>query len=103
MIQIQTDGLGQSYIEWAQIPNPDPDCYKRAWIQTREGDKDWAGTGRYLNVVRIDRNRPGLGGSPTDFRFFPIFLMLKFWRRSLPQSARLRDAGCLEIQNETQK
>ena len=70
MIQIQTDTLGQPYNEWAQIESPDPDGYKRAWIQVREGDKDWARTRRYLNVVRIDRNRPGLGGSPTDF---PIF------------------------------
>jgi hypothetical protein len=70
MIQIQTDSLGQPYIEWAQIANPEPDGYKRAWIQVKEGDKDWAGTRRYLNVVRINRSRPGSGGNPTDF---PVF------------------------------
>jgi len=70
MIEIQTDTLGQRYIEWAQNGNI-PDGYKRAWIQRKTGDKDWAGTGRYLNVVRIDPNRPGIGGNPTDF---PIFL-----------------------------
>ncbi len=70
MIKIETDTKGQRYIEWAQ--NGDiPDGYKRAWIQHKtEPDKDWAGTGRYLNVVRIDRNKPGIGGNPTDF---PIF------------------------------
>jgi hypothetical protein len=70
MIKIETDSKGQRYIEWAQNENL-PDGYKRAWIQHKtEPDKDWAGTKRYLNVVRIDRNRPGAGGNPTDF---PIF------------------------------
>jgi hypothetical protein len=73
MIQIQTDSLGQPYIEWPQLTTPEPSGFKRAWIQIKEGDKDWAGTGRYLNVVRIDRNRPGVGGNPTDF---PIFSAL---------------------------
>ena len=73
MLQIQTDSMGQPYIEWAQVESPEPDGYKRAWIQVKTGDKDWAGTGRYLNVVRIDRSRPGIGGNPTDF---PIFCNL---------------------------
>jgi hypothetical protein len=65
-MQIQHDGSGQPYIEWDQADG----CYKRAWIQRKqEPDKDWAGTGRYLNVVRC--NSPGHpGGNPTDF---PIF------------------------------
>jgi len=45
--------------------------FKRAWIQQRPagGDKDWAGTGRYLNVavVLAERGRPGV---PADF---PIY------------------------------
>jgi hypothetical protein len=45
--------------------------WKRAWIQDRSGsDKDWAGTGRYLNVVRVDGPGIGPGGNATDF---PIF------------------------------
>ena len=52
-------------IEWEQIEN----IRKRAWIQHRTGENDWAGTRRYLNVVRInDLGKPG--GNPTDF---PIF------------------------------
>jgi hypothetical protein len=69
MIEIQTDSKGQRYIEWAQIAD-NPAGFKRAWIQHKDSDADWAGTGRYLNVVRIDQRRPGIGGNPTDF---PIF------------------------------
>lgn len=69
MIKIRTDTKGQPYIEWKQAEHPAG--YKRAWIQRRsEPDKDWAGTERYLNVVRIDPQKPGSGGAPTDF---PIF------------------------------
>lgn len=64
-MKIQRDGYEQPCIEWSQAENR----YKRAWIQHRTGDKDWAGTGRYLNVVRCDSpGRPG--GNPTDF---PIY------------------------------
>lgn len=64
-MRIQEDGYRQPYIEWDQGYG----CYKRAWIQTRTGDKDWADTGRYLNVVRC--SEPGkVGGNPTDF---PIY------------------------------
>ena len=45
-----------------------------SWVQHREGtDKDWAGTGRYLNVVRIDEFDNGPSGNATDF---PIFSKL---------------------------
>jgi hypothetical protein len=72
MIQIQTDTKGQRYIEWA--PPEAPTGHKRAWIRHAErGDKDWAGTERYLNVVRIDPSRPGIGGNSTDF---PIYSTL---------------------------
>jgi hypothetical protein len=70
MLPIETDSLGQPYIEWAQTDDDNPARFKRAWISRREPDKDWAGTGRYLNVVRIDHNRAGSGGAPTDF---PIY------------------------------
>lgn len=65
-MRIQHDQNGQPYIEWEQAAG----CYKRAWIQRKQSvDKDWAGTGVYLNVVRC--NSPGHpGGNPTDF---PIF------------------------------
>ena len=69
MIQIQSDTKGQPYIEWAQAEVPGG--RKRAWIQRRDGDKDWAQTpgGRYLNIVRVDQTQ-NPAGSPTDF---PIF------------------------------
>ncbi len=65
-MKIERDGGNQPYIEWEQAPG----SYKRAWIQFKDTpEKDWAGTGRYLNVVRC--NEPGkIGGNPTDF---PIF------------------------------
>ena len=63
---IQHDHRGQPFIEWEQAEG----CFKRAWIQRKdEQEKDWAHTGRYLNVVRCET--PGHpGGNPTDF---PIF------------------------------
>lgn len=68
MIEIQRDGNGQPYIQWQQGRAA---AYKRAWIQNREGtEKDWAGSGRYLNVVRTVGPDSGPGGNATDF---PIF------------------------------
>ena len=67
-MRIQRDGNGQPYIEWEQVKG----IYKRAWIQERHDEKDWARTGRYLNVVRC--NEPGQpGGNPADF---PIYNQL---------------------------
>jgi hypothetical protein len=40
MIQIQADSLGQPYIEWAQIANPEPDGYSagnRSAVFSRDG------------------------------------------------------------------
>lgn len=69
MIQVQRDSKNQPYIQWQQADHPAG--YKRAWIQRKaDPEKDWAGTVRYLNVVRVDETRPGIGGNPTDF---PIF------------------------------
>ena len=67
MINIQHDTKGQPFIEWEQAPGG----FKRAWIQHKsESEKDWASTGRYLNVVRIEKLGGGPAGNPTDF---PIF------------------------------
>lgn len=64
-MEIRKDGQGQQYVEW----NQGNECYKRAWVQSRTGSKDWAGTGRYLNVVRCSEpGRPA--GNATDF---PIY------------------------------
>ena len=57
------DGLGQKKVTW-QIASG----WKLAWIQHRHGtDKDWAGTGGYLNVVRTDGPNGSPGGNATDF------------------------------------
>jgi len=70
MINIQHDTKGQPFIEWEQAPGG----YKRAWIQRKTNpDKDWAGTGRYLNVVRVEGLGVGPAGNATDF---PIFSSL---------------------------
>jgi hypothetical protein len=70
-MQIKKDGKGQLYIEWQQAAGG----YKRAWVQRRELDRDWANTpeGRYLNVVRIAELGTGPAGNATDF---PIFSSL---------------------------
>lgn len=66
-MHIQLDGKGQKFVEW-EMP---PGGWKRAWVQHRTNpDKDWAGTVRYLNVVRVEGPNIGLGGQATDF---PIY------------------------------
>lgn len=65
-MKIHTDTKGQLCITWAQAPGAGGE--KRAWVQRRTGTDDWAGTERYINVVRVDNGRPS--GNPTDF---PIF------------------------------
>ena len=59
------DGNGSVYIAWEQ-----PGGFKRAWIQHRTGDRDWAQTGRYLNVARTETLEGGPSGNATDF---PIY------------------------------
>ena len=67
-IPIHKDGNGQPYVEWSQGRRG----YKRAWIRRpADPDKDWAGVGRYLNVVRVEEPHTGPAGNSTDF---PIFL-----------------------------
>ena len=64
MLEIQKDGNDQNYIEWEQVSG----AFKRAWIQIRPPEKDWAGSKgrRYLNVVRC-QSEGHPGGNPTDF------------------------------------
>ena len=57
-------GKHQRYVEWEIAPN----CLKRAWIQYRTGDNDWAGTTRYLNVVRSKRRTPDPKAKPRTSR-----------------------------------
>jgi hypothetical protein len=66
-MKISRDGNGQAYIAWEQAPGG----YKRAWIQLKtDPSKDWAKTGRYLNVVRTEELGGGPSGNATDF---PVF------------------------------
>ena len=58
------DDNGSVFIAWEQSGG-----FKRAWLNQREGEKDWAQTGRYLNVARTAT----LGGRPSgDSADFPI-------------------------------
>lgn len=69
MIPIQRDSHEQVFIQWEQ--GAGTGGWKRAWIQHKTApDKDWAKTGRYLNVARTDGPNSGPAGNATDF---PIF------------------------------
>jgi hypothetical protein len=68
-MHFDNDGKGQRYVEWEIAPGRG--ILKRAWVQYREGKKDWAHTGRYLNVVRVEAPRSGPKGQAADF---PIYL-----------------------------
>lgn len=65
-MNILKDSKHQPYVEWKQGPNG----AKRAWIRHAESGTDWAGTGRYINIVRIEALGGGPSGNSTDF---PIF------------------------------
>jgi hypothetical protein len=66
-IRFGVDGKGQTMVEWEVGDGG----WKLAWVQNRHGtDKDWASTGRYLNVVRAEGPGKGPGGNATDF---PIY------------------------------
>jgi hypothetical protein len=65
-MRIDRDKTGQPMIEWQQAQGG----WKRAWIRTAAPDTDWARTGRYLNVVRVEAPFTGTAGQSTDF---PIF------------------------------
>lgn len=66
MIQILKDGNGSAYIQWEKADG----VSQRAWVQHRtDPERDWARTGRYLNVVRCNPDG-NPGGNATDL---PIF------------------------------
>lgn len=62
--KVQVDGNGSKYIQWEQPSGG----WKRAWIQHRSGERDWAGTGRYLIVARTG----GADEGPTQGPDFPV-------------------------------
>jgi hypothetical protein len=67
MHTIQQDGNGQPYIQWENAPG----SFRRVWVRRPTSpDKDYAGTGRYLSVVRTQTIDSGPGGNATDF---PIY------------------------------
>lgn len=66
MLPIRRDSSDQPYIEWENAPGDG----RRAWIRYAKPGKDYAGTVRYLSVVRIEPDKSGIQGSPTDF---PIY------------------------------
>ena len=74
-MQIERDGNGSPFITWPQPRRQASDApgFKRAWIQQKTGEKDWAGTGRYLNVVRTETLTGGPSGNATDF---PVYTNL---------------------------
>lgn len=59
------DNNGSAYIAWEQSGG-----FKRAWVQHRQGEKDWAKTGRYLNIARTETLEGGPSGLSADF---PIY------------------------------
>ena len=62
------DNNGSLYVEWQQNQTGG---FKRAWIRKPTApEKDWAGTGRYINVAMIPSLGAGPGGASADF---PIF------------------------------
>jgi hypothetical protein len=69
MFPIQRDRNDQPFIQWQQ--GDGTGGWKRAWIQHKmDPGKDWARTGRYLNVARTEGADSGPAGNATDF---PIF------------------------------
>ena len=72
-MKILKDTYGSSYIQWTKGRNQRQEpCQQRAWVQHRSGEDDWAGTGRYLNVVRCNQ-KGNPAGNATDF---PIYSTL---------------------------
>ena len=72
-MNIQRDNNGQPFIEWEQkAPNgAGTGGFKRAWIRRpTSSDRDWAGTGRYVNVALTNGLGTGPAGQSADF---PIF------------------------------
>lgn len=66
-MKFHRDNNDALYVEWHQSGGG----YKRAWIRKPTSpDKDWAGTGRYINVAMIPALGAGPGGPSADF---PIY------------------------------
>ncbi len=70
-MEIMTDQQGQKYVELDQSGG-----FKRAWIQRRTDDKNWANVpgGRYLNVCRVEASGTGPKGKATDFPIYSDML-----------------------------
>lgn len=65
--EIRFDGNQQPYIEWCQAKDPSGKLHlKRAWIRRSSAENDWASSGRYLHVARVDNGK--VNASPD----FPI-------------------------------
>lgn len=72
-MNIQQDNNGQPFIEWEQkaVGGTGTGGFKRAWIcRPSTADRDWAGTGRYVNVAPTSGLGTGPAGQSADF---PIF------------------------------
>jgi hypothetical protein len=72
-MNIQRDNNNQIFIEWEQMSprGPGTGGFKRAWIRRPTfPEKDWAGTGRYVNVAPIIALGQVPAGQSADF---PIF------------------------------
>jgi hypothetical protein len=70
---IHRDNQNQPFVEWQHIPpgGGGNRGFRRAWIRhPATADKDWAGTGRYVNVAPIGALGGGPAGQSADF---PIF------------------------------
>lgn len=68
-MQISRDNNGSPFIAWESDGGS-----KRAWVQRRtDPQKDWARTGRYLNIARTEALGQGPAGNATDF---PIYSSL---------------------------
>lgn len=61
-----TDGKGQAFVEWNRAA-PGKNGWARAWVSHRQGDNDWARTGRYLMATRIEGPGGGPSGTGPDF------------------------------------
>lgn len=67
------DANGALYVEWEQMAfgAAGTGGCKRAWIRRpSDPSKDWAGTGRYVNVAMIPALGAGPGGPSADFPLF---------------------------------
>lgn len=57
------DSNGSPFIAWEQPRGG----FKRAWVQHRDGETDWAQTGRYVMVARTETLEGGPKGMSADF------------------------------------